>query len=60
MQTAASQTDTMLATLRKIASFQTWNECAQATPQVRLSKAAISNLLDRAILDARAAIAKSE
>jgi hypothetical protein len=55
----ASQTEA-LAALQKIAALKTWNECAQAVPQVRLSKAEISNLLDQTILDARAAIAKAE
>lgn len=50
----------LLAALKSIAGVLTWNECAQATPQVRLTKAEISNALDSTVGFARAAIAKAE
>ena len=60
----AEQKDTpesdFLAALKEIAAMQTWNENARATPQVRLSKADISNLLDRAITTARSAISAAK
>lgn len=46
----------MFATLQKIASFHTWNESATASPQIRLTKADLSNVLDVAILSARSTI----
>ena len=42
--------------LQKIAKLATWNECATAEPQVRPTKADISNSLDFAITTARDAL----
>lgn len=49
----------LFAALGDIARVATWNECATAEPQIRMSKADISNALDFCITQARAAIAKA-
>lgn len=46
--------------LVSISGLLTWNECATATPQVRLTKAEISNALDSTINFARAALEQSK
>ena len=46
----------LVAALEFIASQSTWNEDMQHVPQMRRTKADISNILDRAIEQARAAL----
>jgi hypothetical protein len=50
----------MLAALHEISGLMTWNECTQSAPQIRQTKAEISNALDRCIGLARAAVAKAK
>lgn len=52
--------NSLLDAMRTIAAMKTWKECMQATPQIRHTKADISNLLDLAIEIARAEVARAE
>lgn len=51
--------DALRLDLASIGVRKTWNECAQATPQIRQTKADISNELDACIEIARAALSRS-
>ncbi len=51
-----AERDAYRQALGMIAKLATWNECATAEPQVRQTKADLSNTLDHAIQCARVAL----